>query len=283
MSPDWGRLAGPESIGRSIVVSAGSDVPSPWDKAPRVTVSVSAMDAIQAAYSNRSRTVLEVDQRLPEPAPVAPSDLSDLRPSLEPDHERLLHLVFSNSVDARDPSAPSIPAVDLAIRCGARLSPADLAGDIIDPDGVPLWCDGGPLRAFAADRVDGLGVVPRIHLTAKLLAPLANGSPTVDLAPDQLAAVTSQNAGARIVAPAGSGKTRVLTERARHLVTNLGVSPSTVCLVAFNVKARQEMQSRTSDLPGLEVRTLNSLALALSHGPLDSRMIEFEIGRQSGS
>ncbi len=266
MPPDWDRLAGPESIGRSIVVAAGSDAPAPWDNAPRLAVSVSAMDALQVAYSNRVRTVLEVDGPLPEPVSVTPSALSDLRPSLEPANERLLHLVFSNSVDARDPAAPSIPAVDMAIRCGGRLAPGEPAGDIIDRDGVPLWCDGGPLRPFAPNEVDGLGVIPRIHLPAGLLSPITDRAPTVELAPDQLAAVRTRNAGARIVAPAGSGKTRVLTERARHLVADLGVSPSTVCLVAFNVKARQEMQSRTSDLPGLEVRTLNSLALAICRG-----------------
>ena len=54
--------------------------------------------------------------------------------------------------------------------------------------------------------------------------------------------------GARIIAPAGSGKTRVLTERARHLVRDRGVDPSTICMVAFNVRAREEMQERTADL-----------------------------------
>ena len=68
------------------------------------------------------------------------------------------------------------------------------------------------------------------------------------------------------MAPAGSGKTRVLTERARWLVRDLGVAPSAVCLVAYNVRARAEMQERTADLAGLEVRTFNSLALAVCNG-----------------
>ena len=58
----------------------------------------------------------------------------------------------------------------------------------------------------------------------------------------------------------------MLTERARWLVRDLGVAPSAVCLVAYNVRARAEMQERTADLPGLEVRTLNSLALAVCNG-----------------
>ena len=58
----------------------------------------------------------------------------------------------------------------------------------------------------------------------------------------------------------------MLTERARFLVRDLGVDPRAVCLVAFNVRARAEMQERTADLSGLEVRTLNSLALAICNG-----------------
>ncbi|MEM8707712.1 MAG: ATP-dependent DNA helicase UvrD2 [Actinomycetota bacterium] len=39
-----------------------------------------------------------------------------------------------------------------------------------------------------------------------------------------------------------------------------------MCNLAFNVRARAEMQERTQDLPGLEIRTLNSLALAIVAG-----------------
>ena len=86
------------------------------------------------------------------------------------------------------------------------------------------------------------------------------------LAADQLAAVTHTGGSARIIAPAGSGKTRVLTERARHLITVWRVPPAAVSLVAFNKRAQEEMQARTADLRGLEVRTLNSIALAIVNG-----------------
>ena len=49
--------------------------------------------------------------------------------------------------------------------------------------------------------------------------------PDADLAPDQLAAVSHERGGARVIAPAGSGKTRVLTERLRHLIEDRGVEP----------------------------------------------------------
>ena len=83
------------------------------------------------------------------------------------------------------------------------------------------------------------------------------------LAPDQLAAVGEARAGARVIAPAGSGKTRVLTERARLLHTGWGVPPDAMALVAYNVRAASEMRSRLGELPALRIRTLNALSLRL--------------------
>ncbi len=42
--------------------------------------------------------------------------------------------------------------------------------------------------------------------------------------------------------------------------------PSAVSLVAFNKRAQEEMGERTTDLPGLQVRTLNAIALAIVNG-----------------
>ncbi len=83
------------------------------------------------------------------------------------------------------------------------------------------------------------------------------------LAPDQLAAVTHAGGAARIIAPAGSGKTRVLTERARHLLRRWGLPGRAITLVAFNKRAADEMVERTPDLPELQVRTLNALGLSM--------------------
>ena len=108
-----------------------------------------------------------------------------------------------------------------------------------------------------------------LHAIAVEHGSLATPSPNVsdaDLADDQLAAVTHAGGAARVIAPAGSGKTRVLTERARHLVNVWNLPSSAVALVAFNKRAQLEMTERTADLPGLHVRTLNSLALAIVNG-----------------
>ena len=66
-----------------------------------------------------------------------------------------------------------------------------------------------------------------------------------------------------MIAPAGSGKTRVLTERARLLQAGWGLPADAMTLVAYNVRAAGEMRSRLQELPSLRVRTLNALSLRL--------------------
>ncbi|MEZ5217336.1 MAG: AAA family ATPase [Ilumatobacteraceae bacterium] len=88
---------------------------------------------------------------------------------------------------------------------------------------------------------------------------------------DQRAAVLHPGGAARIIAPAGSGKTRVLTERARHLLRAWNLPASAVTLVAFNKRAQEEMSARTADLPGLQVRTLNAIGLAIVNGVAPSQ------------
>ena len=141
----------------------------------------------------------------------------------------------------------------------------DQPGDVVT-DAGSLWCDGGPLDSFNRSELHGAALIPAANLAVGGLSALRPCEPEADLAPDQRRAVGHLGGGACIVAPAGSGKTRVLTERARWLVRDLGLAPAAVCLVAYNVRARAEMQERTSDLAGLEVRTLNSLALAVCNG-----------------
>jgi DNA helicase-2/ATP-dependent DNA helicase PcrA len=138
------------------------------------------------------------------------------------------------------------------------------AGDVRLPDGTVVWLDGGPARFTPP--VDGVPVLHRVQIEHGSLQPPRGNHTTAELAPDQLAAVTHPDGAARIVAPAGSGKTRVLTERARHLLRQWNLPPGAVCLVAYNKRAQEEMQQRTADLRGLQVRTLNAIALAIVNG-----------------
>jgi len=70
-----------------------------------------------------------------------------------------------------------------------------------------------------------------------------------------------------LIAGAGSGKTRVLTERVRYLMDKKGVTPRRICAVTFTNKAAGELLTRlgldTTDSPLLNPRvsTIHSLAL----------------------
>lgn len=274
--PDWVRLAGPDHLGRSVLVAPGADAPPPWADAERRTWTTDDPDLLAVArdaHHGRRRMVWEV----PVDA-VAPVDVLDgvavwrLDPHLELEADALWWLMTANAVDARRPGAPWFPPTERAVAAGARRAgPGDPVGaDVVLDDGVPACCDGGPLTLLGHERPPGLdpgvGVVHRVALERGLLVVDAPADPEADLAPDQLAAVAEPGACSRIVAPAGSGKTRVLTERARHLLADHHLPPGALCLVAFNKRAQREMAERTPDLPGLQVQTLNALALAVLNG-----------------
>ena len=76
--------------------------------------------------------------------------------------------------------------------------------DIVLSDGTPLFVDGGPFLPPVS--VGGIGVVHRWNVEAGSLERLGDQAPSSELAPDQLAAVRHGVGGARVIAPAGSGK-----------------------------------------------------------------------------
>ena len=81
-----------------------------------------------------------------------------------------------------------------------------------------------------------------------------------DLDASQMAAVNSLTGPIRVLAPAGSGKTKTLINRILNLL-NHGISPDKILALAFNKKARDEMQERLErkGIHGIEVRTFHSL------------------------
>ena len=269
----WKVLAGPTVFGRSILLAPGANVPAPWTNCERIQLTErtiadpSTLRTVRRNFLTRTPVIYEVD-----PTMEAPDDGTDQRevwnvpPNVDFVAETTWRLAISNAVDGRHQGHPTWPLALVAADAGAGVVDV-LGADVVLPDGTLAWCDGGPLHLWAAAdaRLTGAAVLPRVVLARGQLTPVVAHPPMASLAPDQLLAVSDPSTRARIIAPAGSGKTRVLTERARH-VLNSGVPTESLLLVAFNTRARKEMRDRTTDHPHLQVQTLNALALSILNG-----------------
>ncbi len=268
---------GPDALARNVVVAAGAVAPAAWAGAEVVVVDEAALAdpgpvvrRLHALWAGRRRAVIElgVDPvlfRRPETWRVVPWDLA---PSFEPWLDRLHFLVWHNSYDARG-GEPIWWWGRKAARLGGTATDelpdgtAPVAGDLLLPDGTVAWIDGGP-----PDDVDPASLAPAVLIRAEsvdvghLRTVPARVEPGAELAADQLAAVAHRGGPARIIAPAGSGKTRVLTERLRHLLADRGHERDLLLAVAYNRKAQEEMAARTGGL-GARIQTLNALGYEL--------------------
>ncbi len=267
-------LAGPEALGRSVLLDQHDAVPEPWQGLEEIDADAEAdaelTERLHRAWRQRERIIIRWTGPLPNPEPVVQTPFHTLTVDEQLPGEVLRFAVTANTVDVRA-DKPRFAPISRALSLGATQIETGGDGDaLVDGDvlvdGVATVVDGGPTDAELASTLDS-PLVPRIHLLVGRLDPIGTRRPPgADLAPDQLAAVAHRRGAARILAPAGSGKTRVLTERARHLVNDCGVTGQAVSLVAYNRRAKDEMVDRLGDVAAIDIRTLNSLALAVATG-----------------
>lgn len=95
------------------------------------------------------------------------------------------------------------------------------------------------------------------------------------LTADQELAVKSDARVTSVTAGAGSGKTRVIVERVRHMIAS-GIAPSSIIVFTFTRKAAKEIKERLGD-DSVRVGTFHSIALDLlnessQHVPISEDM-----------
>ena len=89
------------------------------------------------------------------------------------------------------------------------------------------------------------------------------------LNPAQRAAVTHLGGPLLVLAGAGSGKTRVITQKIAHMVGECGIAPLNIAAVTFTNKAAREMKARVGELlsteraQGLTVSTFHTLGMRI--------------------
>ncbi|MGH9091183.1 MAG: ATP-dependent helicase, partial [Acidimicrobiales bacterium] len=270
-------------LGRGVVVAPGAPAPEPWAGCRRVVVDpdvvarpAAVVATLHEAWLARDPVVVELavgtaalrePERCDRPA-------HGLRPDFTFHRERLQFLVWANTYDARRPGEPVWWHGRKAARTWAGRGVVEGGpADLVLADGSPLFVDGGP--GHPPELPGGTAVVHRWNAEAGRLRPGGHAGPAGDLAPDQRAAVAHGAGPARVIAPAGSGKTRVLTERLAHLVADRGVDPGSVTALAYNKRAADELLQRCAGLvtaAGPHVRTLNSAGLWICNGHGDRRL-----------
>lgn len=282
MDPATGTFPGPAALGRGAVVRPRAILPAAFSDAPRYLLDDGVLEhpaplaqRLHHHWARREPFVVElaVDNeavREPQTTDAAPWELG---PWFGFERERLAHRLWANSWDLRGDRPVWWRGVVAARHTDLEAAPPGTQGDVLLPDGTPAWVDGGPRGPVAG--VDQ----PLVHresvelLHARRSQPGRTGPVSDDLDDEQRAAVAHPTGMARVLAPAGSGKTRVLVARLRHLLEVRGVEPELVTAVAYNKRAADEVTHRVAE-PRLHVRTVHALAYAICRDAGITRVLD---------
>ena len=282
MTPDAGSFPGPAPLGRGLVVLPDTAVPAAFDDVPRYVLDAEALahpgplaQALHHHWARRQPFVvaLAVDNDELRDAETTTRPPWELGAWFGLERERLAHRVWANSWDLRGRTPVWWRGVVATRHTPLTPAPPGAAGDVVLPDGRLAWVDGGPRGP-----VEGVDA-PLVHresvelLRARGHTPGGTGAVRDDLDPEQAAVVAHPRPMARVLAPAGSGKTRVLVARLRHLLEVRGIEPELVTAVAYNRRAAEEVTERVAE-PRLHVRTVHALAYAICRDAGITRVLD---------
>jgi DNA helicase-2/ATP-dependent DNA helicase PcrA len=181
---------------------------------------------------------------------------------------------------------------EAGVRWSAQVPVGGFVADFLVEDRLVVECDGAAFHDPSSDRdrdraIAAMGyptlrlsgraihadaqrciqrITRRLHAQPVASPPATDG---IQLTPAQEAGVLHRDGPAMVVAPAGSGKTRVVAERIRRLIAD-GADPTRICAISFTKNAVDEMRSRV-DSADVKLATLNSLAREIvsdARGPL---------------
>ena len=266
---------GPVELGRGVVVNPGD--PDPIEGLPRVRVDQDLLDSPELLAGTVDRLHRGWSAREPVAVELAVDQEELRRPVMEERplwqlgtdftilRERLHFLVWANNWDCRRDTPVWWWGSKAAGLGAAEGGPAD----IVLRNGEPAWVDGGPREPLD---------LPVVHAESVSMGRLRpGGSPArldPELDPAQRAAVEHGAGPARIIATAGSGKTRTLLARLAHLVDHRGVEPGLVTAVAYNNRAAAQMRERLGR-QDVHIRTIHSLGWAIVREALpDARLLD---------